>query len=450
MHYLTRLQEIFAVIMHPLLLWPSGDTHLEKIVALTMPGINANDIEITNATLKLYFRLCSLIPMFPEHTASPTNLCQFPLQFLEKIFEFLKTSDGHEAKDVRAADRLFAVLLEKLTLLLFAQLQPVTYDLLLRRLCSFIEYSMPVRAKKEVRILISSCVLANPSKSLPRFISVCKKHILDVNGKLEDQTEDGVECVWFLHMLGAACKYSASYGPDHKEAIISILHNTLGSDNTYIRNAAAKTLKLFLNGLSMTYPLGYCVRIDSMPNDFKWEPHVWSTQPHNSEIKWHIPSKEELVVAEEVSADILANARQSVKDVINQKAVGISKNELLCSALKVVRFVLCTLFVCKALFRNIVKGLTVVLSPLGVCSELSDVTFQGLARLKRFRLPSATIVIAHNFRSEISSLLHELTLFLRDYSGEGSIFFLTLVLINVCRGYSNPRGHSMYNGRYDE
>eukprot|EP01105_Mastigella_eilhardi_P025998 TRINITY_DN7294_c0_g1_i1.p1 TRINITY_DN7294_c0_g1~~TRINITY_DN7294_c0_g1_i1.p1 ORF type:complete len:1791 (-),score=422.95 TRINITY_DN7294_c0_g1_i1:49-5367(-) len=444
LHHQRCAIEILASVAHPLLTrWEQGPPLLEKLIELTLPGINYCDLDKTNAVLKFYVRLLLTLPPLPAPadaaTLDPALRClaKFPTQALERIFELLKNVDpradsssrqvGQKDRDLRHVDSLFRLLLWHFSALLFAEASPLLFIVLLKLLTVYLRYSKPLHAVAETCIIVEACAAARPAAAVPALVRVCREELSET-----DISED--DAVWWLRMLGAALRYCGAVTDFDAVAVSETVKPRLAAESPVVRAAACRALKQLLRGLCGTYPLETAAQ--HAPSCVAWRSCCGCCV--DIPLRWHVPSAQERDAARALLERFLGEAA-----VVLDQCMGANMDtgcaRKAANALDIV--------------RNLFKGVSELLQPIAVKGEWGDLTTaEGLARLRRFAvLPSSEPLLA-NYRRDFAAL-HLQPLLQRLAANpcesvavleEALAEALPAVLTDVSAGRALDRAHELY------
>ncbi|KAH3760632.1 proteasome activator complex subunit 4 [Pelomyxa schiedti] len=427
-HYRRCAIDAVAAFIHPLLtLEDAGSKHLYRILQNTLPNcINPNDLDTTIAALKLYYRICTIVPILADNSRESfgtdfKHMSQFPSIVLDKVLDTVKSLESPEGKDTKWTHKLFASLLKALFSILFSLVPPHVYVQLMRRVGRFVENTIAIDAIEYVEIIVSCCTLANPSVALPYFIKICHSNLL-CDGHLAEHTEEAPEVEWFLGVLGATCSSSAGYVLQSWKQIMEILKSAYSSENLVISKATALAMNKILQGVCSTYPLEYRPTqevswaegtVPPFANTQLWRELAFlPCRILRNGVVWHEPSLEEMNLVGEIITQFFNSAAANIISVINNKKRGSQISASLVSSLRII--------------KSILDGASSILLPIAASPTLGRISnFQGLASLTHPYIFCGAQTITRNLRKESAEILCSLFLHIGSVGvGEGEVTVL--------------------------
>ncbi|KKA30624.1 hypothetical protein TD95_000850 [Thielaviopsis punctulata] len=332
--------------------------HITALLALALPGIDANDLNKTSHTLSLIQSIGYSIPIQPlvgvgddrpihstdmamnwvreqleimeiEGTSVQLNYDQlsdeeemnilrsstagfgeFVLALLGKVFTLLENLP--DASTVRSGtpEESIINLLPSALCPLFASLSPELFDQALSKVFNFVSSHVVHQARDSMAWILSSLCRVNPEKTLKEFVPMCIASIrneIDVNNAASDRNS-GTEIlprdralVWYIAMLGQVTVYVGDEILKYKTELLQVLsymqQKCKGLPTLHISNL---THHLLFN-LTTLYPKEYGI----------YEPRIISrgidaadwgklTDPSDLTIDWHVPSEAEIDLAIEI------------------------------------------------------------------------------------------------------------------------------------------------------
>lgn len=332
--------------------------HITALLALALPGIDANDLEKTQYTLYFIQSVAYSIPIAPlskDGELHDTNLAmqwvqgemermerdgtnvqmnygtelsdedeanilrsstagfgEFILALLGKIFTLLENlPDANQGSRGTPEDDVISALSAAMSPL-FASMSPEIYDMAMDKIAAFVSSHVVHQARDPMARLLNAVCKVNPAKALKIFIPMLIVNIrneIDDNHAASDRTT-GTDylprdraLVWNISMLAMAVVHVGREVLNYKDELLGIVEymqdKVRGLPTLLVSNF---THHLLLN-LTHTYPIDHSL----------FEPEVmekgldvanWgqTTSPSELTIKWHHPSPPEIDFAIELFA----------------------------------------------------------------------------------------------------------------------------------------------------
>ncbi|KFY30009.1 hypothetical protein V493_02168 [Pseudogymnoascus sp. VKM F-4281 (FW-2241)] len=348
--------------------------HVTALLALALPGIDANDLDKTMNTLTFFQAVAYSIPFVditrPDGGIHDTSLAmQWVQGEMEKMeiegqdvvldyqdglsdedeVNILRSSTAGFAEFVRALLGKIFTLLENLpdaarvrsgspeenvinTLPaaltpLFAAMSPEVFEVALEKLAAFVGGHVVHQARDAVAFMTNAMCKANPKRTLRTFVPmliVGIRNEIDHNGAASDRSS-GTDVlprdraiVWHISMLSMIIVHVGADVMDYKTELFDIAlymqEKCRGLPTVHISNYIHH---LLLN-LTLTYPVDNAL----------YEPSViargvdaqdWGRQTPLSEltINWHRPSKEEIAFAVELFESQVQTATARLTDLMS-------------------------------------------------------------------------------------------------------------------------------------
>lgn len=329
--------------------------HVTTMLGLALPGIDANDLEKTLYTLAFVQSVCYSIP-FHDLTegdddvsgsmlaldwitsevnrleregsnieldyqselsnkdeelilrSSTAGFAEFLLSFLGRVFTLLENlPDSSRVRSGSPEENVVNTLPATFTPLL-ASLSPELYDLALNKIAEFVANHVIHQARDAMAFICNALCKVNPRKALKRLVPVLIQSIrteIDENGAAStrntgpDVLPRDRGLVWSVTMLSMCIVHVGDVVLQHREELFDIAvymqQKCKGMIPTvYVSNYIHH---LLLN-LTVTYPLDYSLyEPDVLARGLG--PQDWGllADPRNLNIKWHVPSQEEIEFA---------------------------------------------------------------------------------------------------------------------------------------------------------
>lgn len=350
--------------------------HITALLALALPGIDANDLDKTMHTLTFIQAVAYSIPFVnltkESHAVHDTSLAmqwvqgemermeregqdvimdykndlsdedeanilrsstagfgEFILALLGKIFTLLENlPDAARVRSGSPEENVINTLPAALTPL-FASLSPELFDIALEKLAAFVGGHVVHQARDAMAFMTNALCKANPEKTLKRFVPmliVGIRNEIDYNGAASDRSS-GTDVlprdralVWHISMLSMIVVHVGSDVLKYKKELFDIAlymqEKCRGLPTIHISNFIHH---LLLN-LTLIYPVDVAL----------FEPKViekgldvsdWGrgTKPSELSIKWHHPLPGEIEFAVELFESQVETAMQRLEDLMSDE-----------------------------------------------------------------------------------------------------------------------------------
>ncbi|KAH6977757.1 hypothetical protein EDB80DRAFT_826488 [Ilyonectria destructans] len=344
--------------------------HITALLALALPGIDANDLNKTQYTLNFIQSVAFSIPMVTlskegSHIhdttlamqwvqgemdrmerdgqnvkidyknelsdedeanilrSSTTGFGEFILTLLGKVFTLLENlPDTNQVRGGTPEDSVINALPAALSPL-FASLSPELFEMALEKVASFVSSHVVHQARDAMAWILNALCKVNPEKTLKVFIPMLVVNIrneIDFNNAASDRSS-GTDylprdraLVWYVSLLAMAVVYVGSEVLKYKEELLGIARymqeKCCGLPTTLI----SSFIHHLLLNLTHTYPIDHGL----------YEPGVvkrgidvddWgkTTAPSDLTIRWHRPSPAEIDFAVELFASQTSSAKEKLE-----------------------------------------------------------------------------------------------------------------------------------------
>ncbi|ODA80824.1 hypothetical protein RJ55_03784 [Drechmeria coniospora] len=344
--------------------------HITALLALALPGIDANDLHKTQYTLNFIQSVAYSIPFVPLTTedshihdtslamqwvqaemdrmerdgqnveinyassltdedeaqilrSSTAGLGEFVLTLLGKIFTLLENlPDANQARGGTPEDNVINALPTTLSPL-FASLSPELFDMALDKIATFVSSHVVHQARDAMAWILNALCKVNPEKTLKVFIPMLVVNIrneIDYNHAASDRTS-GTEylprdraLVWHVSMLAMAVVYVGKEVLKYKAELLGIAEYMQEKCRGLPTILVSNYVHHLLLNLTNTYPIDHAL----------YEPAVikkgidvgeWgkTTSPADLTIRWHQPSPPEVEFAVELFASQVTSAAQQLQ-----------------------------------------------------------------------------------------------------------------------------------------
>lgn len=339
--------------------------HLTALLALTLPGIDANDLNKTQYTLYLIQSIAFSIPIanlanddgdvhdtmlamewvqgemdrmetegqnvtmnYSKELSdedeerilrsSTAGFGEFILTLLGKVFTLLENlPEGGGAPEDDVVSALSAAMSP-----LFATMSPEIYDMALDKIASFVSGHVVHQARDAMARILNALVKVNPEKALKVFVPMFVVNIrneIDDNEAASDRTT-GTDylprdraLVWHLSMLAMTVVHVGGEVLKYKDELLSLTHYMQEKVRGLPTLLVSNFIHHLLLNLTHTYPIDHSL----------YEPEVlerginasdWGRETSASEltIRWHHPSQAEIKFAVELFASQTQSATEQL------------------------------------------------------------------------------------------------------------------------------------------
>ncbi|SPQ23299.1 c70c519a-c1eb-4eb8-9f62-1b709addebb8 [Thermothielavioides terrestris] len=348
--------------------------HITALLALALPGIDANDLGKTQYTLNFIQSVAYSIPFVPlvrqgdnihdtslamnwvqgemermEREGQDVKICydqelsdedeanilrsstaglgEFVLALLGKVFALLENlPDASHLRTGSPEDNVINTLPAALTPL-FASLSPELFDMALEKLAAFVSSHVVHQARDAMAWICNALCKVNPEKTLKVFIPMLIVNIrneIDYNGAASDRSS-GTEVlprdralVWHVSMLSMCVVHVGAEVLRYKSELFGIAEymqeKCRGLPTIHISNYIHH---LLLN-LTHTYPIDnglYEPDVTARGLDV----HDWGrvTAPSELTIRWHRPSEAEILFAVQLFESQAKSASKRLEQLIS-------------------------------------------------------------------------------------------------------------------------------------
>lgn len=330
--------------------------HVTTMLGLTLPGIDANDLNKTMYSLSFIQSVCYNAPLHDltrgqEDSSgkmlamewitsevdrmeqdgvnveldyskldddeeemilrsSTAGLAEFVSSFLGKVFTLLDNlPDTSKVRSASPEDNVINTL-PAAFLPLLSGLSPELYDLALNKIAEFISHHVIHQARDAMAFICGTLCKVNPGKALKRLVPVLIQTIrteIDENGAAStrntsvDVLPRDRSLIWNISMLSMCVVHVGDAVMPHKQELIDIAvymqKKCKGNPTVHVSNYVHHLL-LNLTGI---YPIDHSLYEDDVlsrgisPSDWGMMP-----DPKKINIKWHVPSREEVEFAAEL------------------------------------------------------------------------------------------------------------------------------------------------------
>ena len=328
--------------------------HVTSLLGLTLPGIDANDLEKTLYTLSYLQSVCYNIP-FHDLTegredvsgsmlalgwiqsevgrmeeeganvridyqnelsdedeelilrSSTASLAEFLSSFLGRVFTLLENlPDASRIRSGSPEENVVNTLPATFTPLL-ASLSPELYDLALNKISDFVGNHVIHQARDAMAFICNSLCKVNPVKALKRFIPMLISSIrteIDDNGAAStrntghDVLPRDRGLVWGISMLSMCVVHVGDAVLPYKQELFDIAVYMQAKCKGIPTIHVSNYIHHLLLNLTGTYTIDYSLYEEDILAR-RIGPADWGrlTHPQEIDIKWHVPNQEEIKFA---------------------------------------------------------------------------------------------------------------------------------------------------------
>lgn len=340
--------------------YPEGPLHILPLLNLSLPGIDSNDFKKSVMTFQMISTFVSLVPLVDcsnaihlrdDLTEVEKEICSasaqfedFVLQFMHRGFSLIENNaqeeqHGHTSSaqdNLNPEQTLLEVGLSSTFKSILEQCSTPIFESALSCLFNFVSntYYETHVGGRFVANLCKSAVKVNTEKSLRLFIPHFTgniRRLIAANEDLKNEEKLDVEFLWNILMLSQVVRSPGQYLLVYKEELLEVLLATLELKCVEGYEHSTNILRYLLRSLTNIYPLDYrnvSSDIDQPITEYlairDW---AYTCNVDQIDIKWHIPSAEEIQFA----TTILEKVLQPQLDAISKISEGneIPREDLL-------------------------------------------------------------------------------------------------------------------------
>ncbi|KAK6503911.1 hypothetical protein TWF506_002135 [Arthrobotrys conoides] len=360
--------------------------HTTTLLSLALPGIDANDLDKTLQTLAFIQSVAYNVPFHDlSHTSENSEVPEgkLALEWIQKQVEALEAGDldafaqyttntqNEDADLLKSStygfnefissflDRVFTLLenlpdasrvrsgspeeaiintLPSTFLPLLAALSPSLYDLALDKIANFVGNHVIHQARDAMAFICDALCKVNPEKALKRLLPLLISGIkaeIEENGAASTR-HSGADVlprdralVWFVTILSMCVVHVGSallvYTPELLDITDFMQKRCKGIPAVHVSNL----IHHLLLSLTLTYTNDFA--LDELSEDGIGV-ETWGkiVEPQNLNIKWHVPTEEEVRLAATIFKTLSKNALerldQLISDEFGSKRDGVGKD----------------------------------------------------------------------------------------------------------------------------
>lgn len=351
--------------------------HLTALLALALPGIDANDLNKTQYTLNFIQSVAYSIPIAPlaneNHEIQGTTLAmewvqgemdrmeqkgqnveinyneelidedevsilvsstlgfgEFVITLLGKVFTLLENlPDANQVRGGTPEDNVINALPAALSPI-FASLSPDLFDIVLDKISTFVSQHVVHQARDAMAWILNALCKVNPEKTLKVFIPMFVVNIrneIDYNGAASDRSS-GTDylprdraLVWHVSMLSMAVVHVGSEVLKFKDELLDIAKYMQEKCRGLPTILVSNYIHHLLLNLTHTYPIDHALYEPSQSQE-QYDPSIWGQTTPSSEltIKWHQPSPAEVDFAVELFATQTQSAQEQLESLMSDNS----------------------------------------------------------------------------------------------------------------------------------
>lgn len=343
--------------------------HMTALLALALPGIDANDLNKTQYTLNFIQSVAYSIPVVlmtsDESHIHDTTLAmqwvqaemdrmerdgqnvqidyqtelsdedeanilrsstagfgEFVLTFLGKVFTLLENlPDANQVRGGTPEDNVVNALPAALSPL-FASLSPDLYDMALEKIATFVSSHVVHQARDAMAWILNALCRVQPEKSLKVFIPMLVVNIrneIDMNNAASDRTS-GTDylprdraLVWHISMLAMAVVHVGREVLKYKDELLGIAEYMQEKCRGLPTILVSNYIHHLLLNLTHTYAIDHALyEPDVIKRGLDVSDWGKTTLPSDLTIRWHQPSPPEIDFAVELFASQVRSAAEQL------------------------------------------------------------------------------------------------------------------------------------------
>lgn len=348
--------------------------HITALLALALPGIDANDLNKTQYTLNFIQSVAYSVPFQPMTASdchihdttlamewvqaemermerdgqnvqmnyqtelsdedemrilrsSTAGFGEFVLTLLGKIFTLLENlPDANQVRGGTPEDNVINALPAALSPL-FASLSPEIFDMALDKIATFVSSHVVHQARDAMAWILNALCKVNPEKTLKVFVPMLVVNIrneIDYNHAASDRTT-GTDylprdraLVWHVSMLAMAVVHVGSQVLKYKDELLGIADYMQQKCRGLPTILVSNFIHHLLLNLTHTYPIDHALyEPDVIQRGLDIEDWGKTTAPADLTIRWHQPSPSEIDFAVELFASQVTSAAQQLELLIS-------------------------------------------------------------------------------------------------------------------------------------
>ncbi|XP_047208464.1 proteasome activator complex subunit 4A isoform X1 [Girardinichthys multiradiatus] len=307
--------------------FPEGPTHMLPLLMRALPGVDPNDFSKCMITFQFIATFVTLVPLvdcssaFHERTdlteveremcSTSAEFEDFVLQFMDRCFALIDSSTLEQTREETETEKMTH--LESLVELglsstfstILTQCSLDIFKVALEKVFNFATTNI-FETRVAGRMVADMCRAAakcHPAESLSLFVPHCCNAInqIAVNEEVLNEEELDKEFLWNLQLLSEVTRVDGDKLIPYRSDLVQILQLTLHLKCKQGYILACNLLHHILRSTALIYPTEYCSVpggfhqpvCDYLPiKDWGRPGDLW-----NLDIRWHVPSVEEISLA---------------------------------------------------------------------------------------------------------------------------------------------------------
>ncbi|PHH59714.1 hypothetical protein CDD81_2632 [Ophiocordyceps australis] len=347
--------------------------HVTALLALALPGIDANDLNKTQYTLNFIQSVAYSIPFVPMTSdashihdttlamqwvqaemdrmerdgqdvkidyqtelsdedegnilrSSTAGFGEFVLTLLGKVFTLLENlPDANQVRGGTPEDSVINALPAALSPL-FASLSPELFDMALDKVVTFVSSHVVHQARDAMAWIVNALCKVCPEKTLKAFIPMLVVNIrneIDYNNAASDRTT-GTDylprdraLVWYISLLAMAVVHVGKEVLNYRGELLGIAEYMQEKCRGLPTLLVSNYIHHLLLNLTHTYPIDHALfEPDVLARGLDIGDWGKSTSPSELTIRWHQPSPPEIDFAVELFASQVTSAVQQLESLM--------------------------------------------------------------------------------------------------------------------------------------
>ncbi|CAH3144364.1 unnamed protein product [Porites evermanni] len=328
---LNCVTSVARALVRPDASYPAGRSHVLPLLQLVLPGIDPNDFRKALGTFMFISTVVCLVPVVDcseavgvvEMTEDEKELClataqfeDFVLQFMDRCFVMIENSSFENTSELdsntmkadqrHSLEGMMGMGVASTFHAILMQSSPKIFQSALDQLFAFCANKV-LETKVAGKMAADMCRAAartNAPATLKKFVPHCCsviEHLTSVEGVAEEEEVDD-QLLWNLQILSEVVRSSGSL--EYKDKLITAIKSTIHLKCKEAATLGATLLEHLLRPLAKIYPMEW----RSVLVDFGTPPteHLfirdWGKPGDlfNLNIQWHIPSREEKLLAKDL------------------------------------------------------------------------------------------------------------------------------------------------------
>lgn len=325
--------------------FPEGPSHVVPLLNSCLPGIDPNDIRKCIVTFQFISTFATLVPLVDcskavnirtDLTEIEQEVClatagfeDFVLQLMERCFSLIENSSlenptrlDRDTDKMNTEENILEVGLSSTFSSILTQCSPDIFKAALQKLHSFVSNRI-LETRVSGRYVANLCrcmARVNPNLALGTFVPHFTKLVMALTGSDEVATEELLddELLFDLLLLSEMVRCNGKELIPHLPSLRDVLRRTLHLSSRRGYLLASSLLRNVLRACSLVFPLDY--RMTAVPweqclNFAEYLPiREWGRAGDldHLDIKWHVPSSEELACVQDLLETFLQPELQAL------------------------------------------------------------------------------------------------------------------------------------------